>query len=270
MPMAAATTYQIPTVFPQRYGRAADLYLNPDLGDARWTLDMQVVPAGIPTIRGFNPDPCVEITWALGENFTAADTWTSFRLDESVTCSTLGAWSMDELNEWALREGRNVFSAALARHVQTGAYGAAKSLAAEADDVTAGSVTPTDALAAVEYGLGQRLMAQGMVHMDVAMLTRLASAGAIRLIDGVWYTASGNIVVSDYGYVSGDGADVYIYGSGFVSYVTSGWRTLETGWNPVHNDAVARVTTDVIAWWDPAPVVKARTNVAPVQNNVGV
>lgn len=269
MPMAAATTYEIPTVFPQQWGRAADLYIERDW-DPRFGLDLQVVPAGIPSIRGINPDPCLEITWAVGEGFTAADTWSAFRLDESVTCSTLGAWSQDELNAWALREGRNVYSAALARNVQIGAYGASRSFVSEADDVTAGSLTPTNALAAVEYALGQRLFAQGMVHMDVAMLTRLAAAGALRLVDGRWYTASGNIVVSDYGYVQGDGGTAYIYGSGMVSYATSEWRTLEMGWNPVHNDLIARVTADAITWWDPAPVVKAATDVAAINNNVGV
>lgn len=270
MAMAAATTYEIIPQPPQLWGRAADNYVERDLGDARWGLDLQIVPAGLPSIRGFNPDPCVEIAWATAEGFAAALTWSSFRVDESVTCSTLGAWTPEELNQWALNEGHQVYSAALARQVQYGSYGAQRSLSTVAADVTAGAVTPIEALAAVEYGLGQRLLGQGMVHMDVGMLTRLQSGGGLRFVDGRWYTASGNIVVADYGYISPDSADVYIYGSGIVSYVTNEFRVLETGWTPSHNDLTARVTADAMVWFDPAPVVKARTNVAPIQNNVGV
>lgn len=270
MPMAAATTYEIPGVFPQQWGRAADLYIARDLGDTRWLLDLKIVPAGIPTIKGFNPDPCVEISWAPGEGFDADLAWSAFDLDESVTCSTLGAWSVDELNAWALREGQVIYSAALARQVQLGSYGAARSLVTEADTVTSADLTPTGALAAVEYALGQRLLGQGMVHVDVAMLTRLMAARAITLVNGRWFTASGNIVVADYGYVSPDGEPVWIYGSGMVSYTTTGWRTLETGWKPDHNDLIARVKASAMVWFDPAPVVKAQTNIAPIQNNLGV
>lgn len=271
MAFANSVDYRIPTLRPQLWGRAVDNYVDLNLPDDRWMLSkLESVPMGCPTLRAFPEDPCIQVTWGVPEAIqTPTTTFSPFRIEESITCSTLGAWSPDELQEWATKEAQAIYSAALARQVWGGLYTAgASTLASEADDVTSPTgTTPMDALSAVEYGLGQRLFGQGMVHVTVDVLTRLRSAGVLTLLDGRYYTPSGNIVVADYGYYNTGSA--FIYGSGMVGYDTHGWE-VTTGWVRNHNDYVVYVNTWAVVEFEPCAVVKAATSVTTPANFGGV
>lgn len=268
MPFANAVDYRIPTLRPQLWGAAIDNYVNLDLPDSRWMLSkLESVAMGCPTFTARPSDPCVQSTWGTPEGFQSTTSFSPFRVEESITCSTIGAWSPDELTEWATREARATISAALARQVWAGLYTiGASTLASEADDVTASATNPLDALAAVEYGLGQRLFGQGMVHMTVDVLTRLVSAGAVKLFDGRYFTPSGNIVVADYGYFHAQ-AGQFIYGSGMVGFDMAEWDVSQA-WKADHNDYIVYVNTWAVVEFEPCAVVKSAVT-APAPANFG-
>lgn len=280
MALPVGTDYTIPVVKPQLWGRAVDLYDEPGVpgldGVTRWpAVGLQLVPMGCPTTTaGPAADPCaVSFNFAAPDSFQSAVTFKPFRIEESVSCSTIGVWSPEELQQWAESEARATYSVQLARQALYGTFGANTSLSAEADDVTVASdLTPVGALAAVEIALGQRLMGSGMVHVNAGMLTRLKSAGALQFLNGQWYTASGNVVVADYGYYAVQGGTDYIYGSGQVHYATTDWTTsigASVG-NGGHNDYYVYVQAWSMVWFEPCPVVKAATNVATTTVNFGL
>lgn len=282
MAFATSVNYRIPTLRPQLWGRAVDNYVQLDSGDDRWPMTgIESVTMGCPTITARPEYPCQELQWGTPEGFPTTAKSLPFRIEEAITCSVQGAWSPDELEEWALREARAVYSAALARQVWAGIYtvstpaGGAfpqmteSTLASEADDVSAAGTTALDAVAAVEYGLGQRLLGQGMVHMTVDVLTRAVAAGAVKMVDGVYYTPSGHIVVADYGYFNDGSGSSFVYGSGIVYYETTEWN-VTTGWNPTHNDLIVRVSAYATVMFDACPVVKATVTSVTAANFGGV
>jgi hypothetical protein len=271
MAMPAQPIYEIPPLLPQRWGSAVANYLRPELGEERWPGGgITYVPLGCPSVRALVEDPCVQLSWAAPEGFEAAVNFAPFRIEETLTCSTLGAWSPEEMELWAKREATPALSVGLARRTMWGAYGPGQSsLAANSTDVTlGGDLSVVGALAAVELALGQRLLGQGMVHVTPAMLVRLKAAGAVTMVDDVYYTPTGHIVVADYGYYS-DQATAYIYGSGMVSYQATDWQ-VTTGWKTVHNDLIVYANAWAVVWFEPCPLVRAQTNAATPTNNYGV
>lgn len=277
MAFATSVDYRIPTHRPQRWGSAADNYVDLNLPDDRWAMTgLETVTFGCPTVRAVPEYPCQELTWATPEGFSTTSKFLPFRIEESITCSTIGAWSPEELEDWAQREARAIYSAALARQVWGGDYTVSTSgktvaditestLASEADEVTANGTTPLDALASVEYGLGQRLLGQGMVHMTVDVLARLKSTGVVERIGEQYFTPSGHIVVADYGYYNNG----YVYGSGMVGYDTTGF-TVNTGWKTSHNDLIVYVSAYAVVEFEACPVVKAAVSTATPANFGGV
>ena len=277
MPMPAQPIYTIPVPEPQLYGRAADIYTEvPMTGeDARWVGGgVTYVPLGCPNVRGVPEDPCVQLTWNAPEGFQNALTFSPFRIEESITCSTLGAWSPEELTQWAKQEARAGYSVALARQVWGGLYGVGQQnlLGATVAEVTIGSdLSVVSALAAVDAALGQRLLGRGLVHMTPDVLVRLWAAQAVMqdLTTGQWLTPTGHRIVADYGYYnSGAGGTAYIFGSGPVYYSTTGWEATQA-WKSTHNDYIVYVSAHAVVWFEPCPLVRAQTN-APTLTNFGV
>lgn len=273
MAMPANPIYQIPELRPQLWGSAIENYQQPGMS-GRWEdVGVQFVPIGCPNVRGVGEDACVQLLWRAPEGFEAPVIFKPFRVEETLQCSTIGGWSPQEINDWAVREARAAFSAALARQVWGGLFQPTNGFLMDgnAHDVTTSDLSPVGALAAVEDALGQRLLGQGMVHVTPGMLVRLQANGGLRFIGDTFYTPSGNIVVADYGYYNTN-QQAYIYGSGIVNFVASGIPDSDdqVAVDFAHNQYVAYADGYALAWFEPCPVVKALTNAVTLGTNYGV
>lgn len=130
--------------------------------------------------------------------------------------------------------------------------------------LTAAAVSPMEALALIEIGLGQMLAGRrGMVHVSPQVLTELITNESVVLNGQLWMTAMGNIVVSDAGYpgtkpTGAAGSNQWIYGTPLVGYalgpidvppMTSGGQIVQN-MNRAINDIVLYASREAILIWD--------------------
>lgn len=280
MPVLAPQIQSLSTPERLPFSQAVDMYSTlpldyvqgPDAME-RWLAGVTFVPRGIATSTiVLTEDPCVLLnSFGTKQGFSDAVTFLPFRVENAVTCSTLGGFTQDQLEDWILTETRSMESYDLARQVW-GQGGPNPDLRDQADDVTTeGDVTALGALAAVVGGLDRRLKGgRGLIHMTTSMQVRLAAAGGIVLRSGEWQTPAGHRVVADAGY-DGSGptgltlGSSWIYGSGPIYYRMTEPEAPGMWWeafNRVHNDFVALVERYALAIFDPAFVVGARADVA--------
>lgn len=216
-------------------------------------------------------------TMALAGGRTEQAAGEGFLVYTGDSCSTIGARGVD-LVDRAERHILVVQSFQIAAELWGGSLNLdAKSLAdPDADTLSAaggGGMTPLDALAAVDWGLGRATQGQqGMVHMTPQVLDHLVSVGPLRREGGLWLTPMDNVVVADAGY-PGDGpngepagATQWIYGSTMVYLRLGAVDTVPDK----ESEAVDRAVNDVEWWawrpaaweWDGCGHVAAEVNVA--------
>jgi hypothetical protein len=276
----ALTAPQIQTpAIPERLpmGQAVDMYSTlpldwvqgPDSG-SRWLAGVTFVPRGISTSTVVvAEDPCVlQNSFGTVQGFTDAVTFRPFRVENAISCSTLGGFTQAELEPWIDAETRSVESYDLARQVW-GMGGPNPDLRDQADVVTTDG-TALGALASVVGALDRRLKGRrGLIHVSPDMQVRLAAAGAIANRSGEYQTPNGHRVVADAGYNgSAPGGLVlgqsWIYGSGPVYYRMSELEMPGQWWesfNRVHNDFVVQVVRYALYMFDPAFVVGGQADV---------
>ncbi|MCD6056557.1 MAG: hypothetical protein K0R44_29 [Thermomicrobiales bacterium] len=282
MPVLAPQIQSLPIPEPLPIGQAVDLYSmlplewvqGPDSNSDRWLAGVTFVPRGISTSVNLTPleDPCITLENSFGtvQGFEAPATFLPFRVENAITCSALGGFTQNELEQWILDETRSVESFDLAKQVW-GLGGPNLDLRDQADVITTGDVTPLGALSAVVGGLDRRLKGRrGLIHMSTAMLVRVVAAGAVTFRNGQYETAGGHRIVADAGYDGSAPAgqilgQSWIYGSGPVYYRMSPPEAPGLWWESFkrsHNDFVAQVVRYGLFAFDPAFVVGARSDVA--------
>lgn len=156
-------------------------------------------------------DPCAVVaTRTISENAEMVQAW------------AFNAWAGDKCAPWELGRdwrgrARRQLAASLSYQVAaelwTGASAAAmsapnRSLASvDSDVLTAGATSPTDALAVLEYGLGDCMHgARGVIHATRHAATYWAQLGLLRREGNQLLTFLDTIVVADAGY-DGSGPD---------------------------------------------------------------
>ena len=171
----------------------------------------------------FSPEGCGESGTDPGVPCTAPDS----TRDPAANPATVEAWpfrvwTSDECSPWELgRDWRGrarrqldaVSSFQVARELWTGTEAQAQSAptpflaSPDSDVVTAGPTSPTDALAVLEYALGQcRHGARGVIHATRHAATYWAQLGLLRREGAQILTYLDSIVVADAGY-DGSGPD---------------------------------------------------------------
>lgn len=163
----------------------------------------------------------------------------SFQVNDALRLTALNLYALGfDSSDDALEVFNRVLSASLASELMTatGSTGhSLKSTATAPAGLAFGSAaTPLwNAIAVIESELASRLLGEmGVIHLTPGLFGRAATEGIIKMVDGVWQTHLGNLVIADAGYIdapapaaggsaSAAGED-WIYGSGSV------WRLLTT------------------------------------------
>jgi hypothetical protein len=227
-------------------------------------------------------DPCAdpERETAEGWDLELADgdvadhRFSSFGIDASAFCPSVGGWGYDRLVAYVNQRTELIRSVRLAAQVERGLYtsDATPFLADSPTDVSTADVTPVGALANVEEGLATKLgVGRGMIHLTLGLATRLR--GALVFDETGAKTVSGHTVIVDPGYVGASpstnaavAGEQWIYGSGMVAYRASDLiiqGTRSDSFDIERNVQHVTARLAAVAAFEPCSVVAARVDTTP-------
>lgn len=194
-----------------------------------------------------------------------------FFLPAEATCSTLSD-PVDFLRSTLVVALEQQTSSLLAVELMTGGLTGNPSLAGEATVVGLAAGDVVAMLGALEDAIAVDLgAAQGVIHVSGGVLSTLSAALVIERVDGRWFTARGNEVVTDPGYGAygwTPGADPQpasapvMYGSGPVAYRVADVSAVDIPTlDRTHNDLTVRAERLGIVVFSPCTVWVVETPV---------
>lgn len=261
--MAVAVNVQLDTPELQAVaGNAASTYLRRSWSD-RMAQGTNFVPRGRPSVTvNYLPDICTyAVDFQAAEGLPTDLTFKPFVIEESFTCSAIGGYTQEQLNDMALSEAAAAFSNALARFTMYGPNGVAgfTDLYQSSGGTVATATTATEALALLTDAYEVRTLGQrGMFHVSPATFTRLDAAGLLRRADGHFETLRGHRVAADSGYL-GDpvSGTTRLFASNPVYYAATDLRVRGdyTTFDYEHDDIEALVSGVAIVWYDTSSTV---------------
>lgn len=193
-------------------------------GINRMPLGVKFIPWGCEELQVF-PSDCDPVEKELNE-LPEFLTQPAFTVVDGLSCTVLSGVERDFDLRIKTRL-RTRISHVFAQELIYGSVSGGESLSFSATILTSAATNLLEALSLVEMSLAENLQGEvGMVHVTPRGLTLLNYLGAIAMMDGKWYTATGHIVVADSGYAqdlapvgesTSAGVD-WMYGSGPVYY----------------------------------------------------